>query len=409
MTNRPELDYTYLDRELDRTKTKVFLSRNKYAAFLGPLMCSLNFMWTEDIKTAAVNATSLIWNPRFFLWLSPEEREAILMHELWHPALLHHLRRGSRDAYWWNVAADIVINNQLDHEGYTFGKFKPWIRHEYDNMPTEDVYDALMVKYGFGPEMTVELDDGTVLTPPSSEEDDSPFKPWLVDEDSETDESDIVEPEDETEEHASVNIVVRAAHSATMSGGDMPGEVEVTLKRFLAPKLPWPQILNNFFSELSEQDYTWARPNRRYQDMYLPSLAEDNGGLSHILYVQDVSGSITDADSIRFNSELKHIKEFYRPEKMTFAQFDVIIQRIDVFEQDDPFDEIKIVGRGSTDLTCVRNLIIELKPTAVVVFSDMQCLPMEPLPSDAIVPIIWVALNNREAKVPHGTIVHLTE
>jgi len=396
----PELNYRLLDRELDRVKSKVFLGKN--AAFLGPLMCSMNFMWTCDIATACTNGILLQWNPRFFLKTKPLVRGTVLKHELWHPALLHMLRRGTRDPYLWNLAGDIVINNMLDNDGDSFDGLKPWMDHQYDDMPTEAVYEELVQRRDdeledlvkkFGKELWGHKDEET----------------------GEGDAGDIVEAENggdaKSIEHTIVNSVVSAQHSATMSGGagDMPGEVSVTLKKFLSPKLPWERILHNFFNELANMDYTWHRPNRRYQDMYLPSLQDDRQGLDHILFLEDVSGSITDADAIRFNSELKYVKDTYQPEKLTMLQFDTMIQKEDVFLKDDPFEEILIQGRGGTSLVCVRDEIIKREPTAVIIFSDLQCEMMEALPPGMNIPIIWVALNNHDAKVSQGQIVHLHE
>lgn len=67
-TTLPELDYLRLDRDLDRTKTRVFLGKN--AAFLGPLMCSLEFKWDTTIETAATNGLMIKWNPYYFHFLS---------------------------------------------------------------------------------------------------------------------------------------------------------------------------------------------------------------------------------------------------------------------------------------------------------------------------------------------------
>ena len=97
-----DLNYQLLDKELDKVKTKVFLGSN--AAFLGPLMCSVNFLWTEDIMTAQTNGISLYWNPHWFLKLPFDTRVTVLLHELWHIALLHMLRRGTRDPEIWNYA-----------------------------------------------------------------------------------------------------------------------------------------------------------------------------------------------------------------------------------------------------------------------------------------------------------------
>jgi predicted metal-dependent peptidase len=393
----PDINYTILDREFDRTKTQVFLGKN--AAFLGPLMCSMNFSWTTDIETACTNGINLWQNPYFFLNSSPKLRRAVLKHELWHPGLMHMIRRGDRDPEIWNYAGDIVINNMLDDEGEEFEGFSPWMDHSYDGWLTEAVYDDLIEHKNKFENLLAKFGAFNWTNPISGL----------------GDKTDIVEPTDQDAkkalEHTILNNVVSASHGAGIGGGcgDMPGEVETMLKRFLSPKLPWEQILRNFFNELSNQDFRWARPNRRYSDVYLPSLMDDNQGLDHIIYYLDVSGSISDGDIIRFHSEFKYVKEMFEPEKMTMVQFDTRIQKEDVFLKEDKFEETHIIGRGGTDLVCVREHIIENNPTAVVIFSDLCVTPMEPLPPGMNIPIIWVCLNNTGVTVPHGQIIHIRE
>jgi len=53
----------------------------------------------------------------------------------------------------------------------------------------------------------------------------------------------------------------------------------------------------------------------------------------------------------------------------------------------------------------VREWIIKNKPTAAIIFSDMYVRPMEELPFD--IPIIWCVLNNPNATVPFGEVVHI--
>ena len=43
--------------------------------------------------------------------LSKEERLFVILHELWHVAKLHSIRRESRDPRLWNIACDYHINN----------------------------------------------------------------------------------------------------------------------------------------------------------------------------------------------------------------------------------------------------------------------------------------------------------
>ena len=105
-----------LMREYDRTQAQAFLGKS--AAFFGSLLCSLKFSWQrENCDTAQTDGTELQFNPDFFVWLKPETRKTVLMHELWHVGYLHGVRQGSRDPEFWNYACDIYINNQLEDDG----------------------------------------------------------------------------------------------------------------------------------------------------------------------------------------------------------------------------------------------------------------------------------------------------
>jgi len=382
-----DLDYELLDRELDKTKLATYQGKN--SAFLGSLMCSLNFSWVSDIATAGTNGINIYWNPYWFLKLDKESRITILVHELWHVALLHNIRCGTREHKVWNWACDFAINNMMDNEGYNFSNLDPLIDHSFGEKPAEEIYDILV-----GHNMTFD-------------------KLWNVtDANGKSDDTDLVLPDSDSDgialEHDIVNKVVGATHAA-MLAGDVPGDIEAILKRFLQPKLPWEQLLFNFFNDMSGQDFKWSRPNRRYNDVYLPSLQDDDNGLEHLIYYLDVSGSISDGQIIRFNSEVKFIKEYFNPHKLTLCLFDTRITKEIVFKEEDTFEEIIIIGRGGTDLSPVRAHIIEHKPTAAIIFSDLCCAVMEKLPPTVKSNIIWIAVNNTGATVNEGKLVHIRE
>lgn len=376
------MDLQHITHELDKTKSTVFTDK-KNAAFLGSLMCSLNFVWSRDLPTAATDGVSFWWNPDWFLSLDPEVRKTILMHELWHVARLHMIRLGDRNPRIWNYACDIRINNDLEREGASFyGVENCWKDQSVDAdgiMAEEDLYDMLV-------QDCIEPEGGS----------------W----DDSSDDGDMV-PVSEQVKQTVVNNVVQAVHHAKVAGqaGNLPGDLQEIIKKFLEPVIPWQTVLMQFFSELLDEDFTWRRPNRRYQDMYLPSKFTDDGRLEHLIYFLDVSGSVSDRDLLRFNSEVKYIQETLKPQRLTLVQFDTIIQDVKEFQEDDPFDEIHIIGRGGTSFEPVREFILEHQPTAAVIFSDMWCEPMKPL--DREIPIIWVAVDNRTATVPFGKLIHI--
>ena len=384
-----ELDQAALQRALDITKSAVFLKSN--AAFLGSLMCSLEFIWDETIETAQTDGVHLWWNPHWFLSLPPRTRETVLVHELWHPGKLHDLRRGSRDPKIWNYACDIRINNDLEKEGYSFDQVEwCWKDHSVDangRLTEEDIYDLLM---------------SNNQQPPSG------GGSWGGDGEGESDQGDMV-PAPAEALHGCINNVVKAMQQAKLAGaaGSIPGELEQIIDKFLTPIVPWEQHLHEFFTELCDEDFSWARPNRRHlhDDLYLPSMIKDEGKLEHLAYYLDVSGSISDQDVLRFNSEVKYIKEKFNPLKLTLVLFDTRITAQYVFEEDDRFEKIVVVGRGGTSLVPVREHIEQHRPTAAVIFSDLDCPAMKPL--DHHIPVIWVAVNAGGKTVPFGKLIHI--
>lgn len=369
-----------LQREFDRVQAHTFLGST--AAFFGAIICSLKFRWNTDIETACTDGENLEWNPNWFIKLPQETRKTVLMHELWHVGLLHGPRLGSRDPEVWNQACDIYINNTLEAQGYTFDGTQPWKDSSYKDWTEDDIYDDLMKNPHKRPSGggAFGIGDGDMKKPTSA-----------------------------SCNASIVNNVVRAMHQQKMANGNMPGSlpgnIEEVINQFLKPVVKWERLLERFFTEMLDEDYTWARPNHRFQDIYLPSRFTDDGRLEHLAYFQDVSGSIQTKDSLRFNSELAYVWDKYKPEKMSIIQFDTQIQKVDVIKEGDKFTEIKIIGRGGTCLREVREWIIKNKPTAAIIFTDMEVAPMEKLPFD--IPIIWVCIRNPRATVPFGQLIHI--
>lgn len=372
-----DFDERKLNDELDWVKSRVFVGRGN-SAFLAPVMCSMEFRWDTEIDTAETDGTYVAWNPQFFMGLEPAARETVLVHELWHPALLHMMRAGDRDHEIWNWACDIRINNDLKNAGFSFKGIEwAWLEPEVDEngrAAEEDIYEWLL-KSGKKPK-----------NPGNGK--------------------DMKEPTDETKQTV-LNNVIRAVHEFDMSNGagNVPVSVRQVLAKFLAPVVPWERELMQFCTDLLETHYSWQRPNRRYPDIYLPSEIYDDGRLEHLCYYLDVSGSCSNADVLRFNSEVKYIKEALKPKKLTVCQFTTEIIHETVFEEDDPFEEVIRFGCGGTSFHDVRRHMIEHKPTAAIVFSDMDCPAMKPLGFD--IPTIWVGIRASGHIPPFGKIIHI--
>lgn len=395
------------NRLMDKVRAKIFQGSN--AAFLGPLMASLNFYWTDKVETCATDYVSIFWNPADFDKLCEDERVSSIIHELGHNYRFHGLRCGDRDHDTWNQACDIIINRDLRKSGWVANppNFLPDYWH-LGNGPEEDIYDKLMQQKANAPQS-----GGSPNGPNgpqgnqsgnSSGQNSGHQHP--------TGQCSCAQlgPVTQAQAQKAIQNVVQAVQQAQMANkpGDIPGEVEQLISTFLEPKINWEELLHRWFNGFLDNTYSYRRPNRRYapQGILMRSRFPDKHRLDNLIYAFDVSGSVSDNMVIRFNSEVKHIRDTYQPKKITLILFDTKIQRVIEVDENDDFDQLKVVGRGGTHLECVRQFIMDNEATAAIIFTDLFCEPMAPGPE---IPILWIAVNNPQGTVPFGEILHIEE
>ncbi|WP_199097285.1 VWA-like domain-containing protein [Dyella sp. ASV21] len=382
-----------MDKQKALDKAVLGLFQGHASTFLSTIYCSLKFVWDESIPTACTNGLELRVNPTWFVSLSEKMRVTLLAHELWHIAYMHMARVGDRNFQIWNMAGDYAINIMLEENGYHFdlvpgtSKKMGLIDPQYRDMSAEQIYDKLVAD-----STKVELPFGNDFSPlggsGSGDSDDAP-KPLTV------------------EEQAQIMAaVVRATTMSQMSdreAGQLPGTFTEMLDELLNPKLPWQSLMTRWLTERSESGFNWRIPNRRYQDIYLPSPGGEEG-LAHLLWALDVSGSVTQNQLRIFNSELKGAKEAYNPERMTVVTFDTEIQNTWEFSNEDDISGLCITGRGGTDMTEVFELARKLQVTAMVMFSDMWCNIPPQIPGVAV---LWLCYDNPKWTPPYGDVIYV--
>lgn len=362
-----------IDKLFEKTKIEAFLYKD--SALLGTLLTKLNFTWDSDIPTAGISGREIAWNPEWFLSLSEDSRVAVLLHELWHLARLHNIRRGTRDKVLWNIACDIRINNDLSMDGYSLEEAGGLVDFEYDEprLTEEEIYDKIY-------ERTF---DGTVIKMAC----------------------DICYSSDPEEEQIEIQNVQTANEYAKSIGRTSNCEIEEILHTFLKPKVPWRRLLKQYFLDLVNEDYSWKKPNRRYEDIYLPSLTNGEK-LSSLNYYVDTSGSISRETLLRFNTELRTIWRDIKPSLLRVINFDTQIRDIQELKEGMMYNIFKFEGRGGTRLEPVIEHIKETKPIAAIIFSDLYCN----IPNITIkTPIIWIIIGNPSVKIPYGKTIHLPE
>lgn len=112
--------------------------------FFSNLLRNLTWIYTFQVPTQATDGTRILVNPEFTSGLSIKEKAFVMMHECMHCALNHMERRGSRDPYKSNIAADYEVNDLLVMDGIVsasdINKIGALYDSKYDGMNFEHIY-----------------------------------------------------------------------------------------------------------------------------------------------------------------------------------------------------------------------------------------------------------------------------
>lgn len=378
------------EREDALASARLQLFRKKGAGFIAGLYYGLDMSWDSSIPTACTNGITLRINEEFFMnqLSSKEERATLLAHEVWHVGLLHPIRIGNRKPKRWNKACDYAINIMLENAGYT--PLKGWLcDRKYDGMSAEQIYALL-------PDEPDDDDNtgGDVI----AQGDDPNAQP--------SGGSGNNTPLTSGQQKQILTNVVRATQQQNMASKDqgwMPGYAQTQINELLRPKLPWDLLVKNWLCEVSRNDYTWQRPSRRFNDIYMPSLGGEEG-LEHLCWCIDSSGSVTDEQLTRFNSEVKAAKDLYNPKRMTIIVFDTDVRDVYEFSEDDDFSGLTFTGRGGTNMQPAFDMAMKMHPTAIVMFSDNGCRE----PKDPGIPVLFIVVDNEGSEFSFGRSVHVT-
>lgn len=370
--------------KLAMVRARIAFMRKPETLFLSTVCFMLKLKYDESIETGATNGTDLIIAPSFFMALSEDCRVTLLAHETFHVALQHCV---IMDKYLnktkFNYAADYVINAFLVEAG--FAPIANWLYDpQYKGMSTQQVYALLPddpeklqkltgvpIDVHLGPEGT--KPDGEAMTP--------------------------IEVQQEI-----VNILNTAAEVAQRGGqpGSIPGDVEVFLDKLSKPILPLSQMLRKFFTAVAKNDYTWKKFNRRLFPMLMPALSGNK--LTEIAFAYDMSGSVRDKDTNRYQSELVGVLRFLRPDVLRLVQFDTCIRHDDRIRSLAELSRVKLCGRGGTDIDPLMEWAAKHKPTALVVFTDGEyCHPA----INPGIPVLWVVHGRRKEQFScdFGTVI----
>jgi len=346
-------------------------------------------MWTDGI--------TLGYNPAWVAGLDLNTAKGILCHEVMHCLMLHHLRCGSRDPQKWNQATDYAINGILLQAGKTLPQ-GALVSDAYKGKSAEEIYGMLPDsppdgnggQGGQGGQRGQDGDPGgcgEVRPYPGPDGSGQPSKADL--EQAEADEK----------------ISAQQGKALAKAVGSMPGSLSEVVDQLLEPKVDWKEALQRFVSQAAMDDYSWRKPNTRYQStgVILPGLYSEK--LVPIAVGIDTSGSVSSEDLRQIAGELDEILRVHKA-RVSVVYCDAKIQGTAEFTAEDSPITLKPAGRGGTSLHPVFDHFAEAEeePACLVYFSDLE---VSSFPADPGYPVMWIQTPGSGRKPPFGEVIKI--
>lgn len=353
--------------KLTKAKVQMIVS----APFFATIALSLEYIEDPNVPTACTDGKRFIYNPTFIDSLTKDELIGLIIHEVLHIANLHHLRLQNRDIERFNIAADYAINQIIKDAGYALPK-GGLLDEKYYDKSAEDIYRLL---------------PGNIKKKSYGE-----FKQGECNTNSET----------EAEEQRVKMLVAKAATLARQQG-KLPKNLERFVDASLTSLVNWREVLARFMTDRIQSDYKWAKPNKRYLPLYLPSM-DTTPVMGEIALVIDTSGSIDNNLLNEFATEVSDICN-YIGKNLMVLYVDTVVQSVQVFEPEDHV-VLKPKGGGGTDFKPAFDYFDknDITPNCVIYFTDGVC---DSFPSDPDYPVLWAIYGNNKFKTPFGETIKI--
>jgi len=367
------------EEKISKAKTKLVL----HHTFFSMLVLKLKFeedktcppMWTDGVRVG--------YNPKFVEELSMEELVAVICHEAYHILLLHPVRECGRNHILWNIAGDFVINLLLVDSDFRLPK-GALLDRQFRDWSTEKVYEHLMKNAAQSEAFGDSRNIGEVRIPKHA--DGTPYS-----------ESEIKELEGE------LKVTVQQAAQLAKKRGHLPSNLERLVKEIVKPVVNWKDVLQQFVTTFSKNDYTWTKPNRRYMpDIYLPML--ESPELGELVVAIDTSGSLSEKELAEIAAEVRAIMSTYKT-NLTVIYCDAAVGKVEEFSSGEDIT-FKMIGGGGTDYVPVFNEIRKraIEPICLLYFTDGWCSSFPKQIPDY--PVLWILTEKTEYfKNPFGNKV----
>lgn len=363
--------------------------------FFSTMLYRFPMIETDIVPLAAVTPRcQILYNPEAIEKLSVDELIFLLCHEVLHIALSHTLRHGDRDHWIFNVACDAVINETLIELG--IGRFiengvrLPGAQNRY----AEEIYDEIFSKVKI---IQIPLDlifSGDKSASGIKCDCLAKARKKYGDENSDSINKDL-----DNEVKLAVAEAITKQKMMSKGMGKAMGNLITLLEDYvLTEKLPWHELLGQYMNKFVAQNQSWRRPNKRFSDVYLPSVDKE-ARMGTLVVGIDTSGSISDKKLTCFGRHLFDVIEECKPEEVFVLWCDTRVCKVENHQWDEVPFELKAAGRGDTDMRTINKWVTENTPEAdaCVIFTDG--LTPYPEKNEEEIPTLWV-ITNKLTSIP---------
>lgn len=383
-------------------------------AFYATILMQQNIIEDNSSKnpTFYVDGKNLAYNSKFADSISFDEVKGVLVHEVMHLVLLHHCRMGKRDSKIWNKACDYAINRELIKSNFSLPK-GVLLDNKYDGKNAEEIYRILFLEemkkqseqdkkdsQNNNNQESSSSGSGSGSGDSDSDSDDQDSDNSSEDsnnqdnkEENSDESSDNNQGEEEnkevtfgeirpaTEENAeeTAKIQSKQAVSIAKSAGEMPSSSIIEMvENSYKPKFNWREIINQFVSEITQKDYSFENPDRRFlqNGIVLPDFYSK--APANIVVAIDTSGSVNLEDVKVIVNEARNCLDTMSEDKenatLTVIYCDAQVQSVDIFESN---SDIKPnpKGGGGTDFAPVFKYVNDndIKCDGLIYITDGYC------------------------------------
>ena len=377
-----------LNREIQQIRIRLLQA----SPFYGALLTRIPIVEDRGVATACTDGRSIRVNPRFFAARPPEERNYILMHELFHVLLSHPARLLKADRRLANIAGDIIVNdacNRLCKEK-RFQRYLPLSQpvdavcaYISSTETLENLYAKLMednralIEAGVADRailrkryvFSLHKNNRTEIPTPASS---CPARGPSVHG------ADDLIPLDVSPEEARaledlIRNMVRQAYRERGKGESIYMPTALTMLTQARP-LQWRRLLRDLLDETRDDEASYATPERKYlhMDLILPGHGLTEGDPGEVWAFVDSSGSIGTEALNLFLTQLYHLVRQFRC-TLNLAYWDTSVTKVyPNIRSERALADCPPNSSGGTNINCVYDWMerSRIRPDILLILTD---------------------------------------